>query len=66
MTVATLALTARRSNRSATDLIHTRLDLIYIQIDLSSAMRLDLFHTRQDLIHFCKNYTHELFLWKTA
>ncbi len=54
-TVATLALTARRSNHSARsqpllDLIHTRLDLIHTRLDLIHT-RLDLIHTRLDLIH---------------
>jgi hypothetical protein len=54
-TVATWALTARRSNHSARsqpllDLIHTRLDLIHTRLDLVHT-RLDLTHTRLDLIH---------------
>jgi hypothetical protein len=50
--VATLALTARRSNQYITrlDLIHTRLDLIHTRLDLIHT-RLDLIHTRLDLIH---------------
>jgi hypothetical protein len=55
-TVATLALTARRSNHSARshllsqlDLIHTQQDLIYNRLDLIHT-RLDLIHTRLDLI----------------
>jgi hypothetical protein len=42
-TVATSALTVRRSSHTWLDLIHTRLDLIHTS--------LDLIHTRLDLIH---------------
>jgi hypothetical protein len=50
-TVATSALTVRRSNHSATvDLIHTRLDLIHTRLDLIQT-QLDLIHSQLDLIH---------------
>ncbi len=60
-TIATLALTARRSNddvnhirldllHNRLDLVHTRLDLIHIRLDLIHN-QLDLVHTRLDLIH---------------
>ncbi len=60
--VATLALTARRSNLSArshplsVDLIHSRLDLIHTRLDLIPTRLdpyhwLDLIHTRLYLIH---------------
>jgi hypothetical protein len=55
-TVATTALTVRRSNQSArshpqsTIFIHSRLDLIHSRLDLIHT-RLDLIHNRLDLIH---------------
>ncbi len=49
-TVATLALTARRST-TRLDLVHSRLDLIHARLDLIHP-RLDLIHPRLDLIPF--------------
>jgi nestin len=53
-TVATSALTARRSAKShpqtRLDLNHTRLDLMHTRLDLNHIW-LDLIHTRLDLIH---------------